>query len=178
MLKTKLLILSFLFSAWVFCQETKLPEIIRDVAEELAANDSDPEAASAYIERLYELAENPVKINSASEDEISRLFFLSDFQVKALADYSRSSGKIISYFELANIPGFDKATAEMMIPFTTLTSKEYLNSDPVSWRNYLITNLTVRSGKDDTTSLGSAWRVLTKYKFTAGSFSGGLTADI
>ena len=177
MIKTGIFILCFLFSVRVFCQETKLPEIIRDVAEELAANDSDPEAASAYIERLYELAENPVKINSASEDEISRLFFLSDFQVKALADYSRSSGKIISYFELANIPGFDKATAEMMIPFTTLTSKEYLNSDPVRWRNYLITNLTVRSGKDDTTSLGSAWRVLTKYKFTAGSFSGGFTIE-
>ena len=54
---------------------------------------TDPEAVSTFIERLHELAENPVKINSSGEDEISRLFFLSDFQVKALADYAHSSGQ-------------------------------------------------------------------------------------
>jgi hypothetical protein len=177
MIKTEILILCFLLSAVAFCQEIKLPEIIKDVAEDIAANDSDPEAAEVFTGRLCELAENPVKINSASEDEISRLFFLSDFQVKALADYSRSSGKITSYYELANIPGFDKTIAEMMIPFITLTSKEYMYSDPVPWRNYIITNLSVRSGKDDTTSLGSALKLLTKYKFTTGRLSGGLTFE-
>jgi hypothetical protein len=158
-------------------QSEKLSEIIISVAEELAADDSDPEAAATYIERLYELAENPVKINSAGENEISRLFFLSDFQAKALADYAHSSGRIISVYELVNIPGFDKETAEMMIPFITLDSKTTVNSDSVHWRNTSITNLSIRSGNDDTTSLGSPWKILTKYKFTAGGFSGGFTAE-
>ncbi len=158
-------------------QSEKLSEIIISVAEELAADDSDPEAAATYIERLYELAENPVKINSAGENEISRLFFLSDFQAKALADYAHSSGRIISVYELINIPGFDKETAEMMIPFITLDSKTTVNSDSVHWRNTSITNLSIRSGNDDTTSLGSTWKILTKYKFTAGGFSGGFTAE-
>ncbi|MCX6321784.1 MAG: helix-hairpin-helix domain-containing protein [Bacteroidia bacterium] len=169
------------FPVWSFSQETnqseKLSEIIISVAEELAADDSDPEAAATYIERLYELAENPVKINSAGENEISRLFFLSDFQAKALADYAHSSGRIISVYELVNIPGFDKETAEMMIPFITLDSKTTVNSDSVHWRNTSITNLSIRSGNDDTTSLGSPWKILTKYKFTAGGFSGGFTAE-
>ncbi|MFA5820022.1 MAG: helix-hairpin-helix domain-containing protein, partial [Bacteroidales bacterium] len=176
------MILFLLFlSFWSFSQETnqseKLSEIIISVAEELAADDSDPEAAVTYIERLYELAENPVKINSAGENEISRLFFLSDFQAKALADYAHSSGRIISVYELINIPGFDKETAEMMIPFITLDSKTTMNLDSVHRRNTSITNLSIRSGNDDTTSLGSPWKILTKYKFTAGGFSGGFTAE-
>ena len=161
----------------VYGQSEKLSEIIIAVAEELAADDSDPEAASTYIERFYELAENPVKLNSSGEDEISKLFFLSDFQVKALADYAHSSGRIISVYELVNIPGFDKETAEMMIPFITLDNKVNMNSDSVRWRNTSMTNLSIKSGNDDTTSLGPPWKMLTKYKFTTGVFSGGFTVE-
>ncbi|MDP3003560.1 MAG: helix-hairpin-helix domain-containing protein [Bacteroidales bacterium] len=177
MLKFLLILFLLFLSFWSFSQETNLSEVVINIAEELAADDSDPEAAVTYIERLYELAENPVKINSAGENEISRLFFLSDFQAKALTDYAHSSGRIISVYELINIPGFDKETAEMMIPFITLDSKTTVNSDSVHWRNTSITNLSIRSGNDDTTSLGSTWKILTKYKFTAGGFSGGFTAE-
>jgi hypothetical protein len=177
MLKPGLIILSLVFSARIFCQETKLSEIIINIAEDMAASESDPEAAAAYIDRLYELAENPVNLNSSGEDELSQLFFLSDFQVKALADYTHSSGSIISFNELAYIPGFDRATAEMMIPFSTIGGKEITITDSVRLRNLFLTNLSVRSGKQDTTSLGSAWRVLTKYKFTAASFTGGFTVE-
>jgi hypothetical protein len=161
----------------VFGQSEKLSEIIIEVAEELAADDSDPEAVSTFIEKLHELAENPVKLNSSGEDEISRLFFLSDFQVKALADYAHSSGRIVSVFELATIPGFDKETVEMMIPFITLEYKLVINSDSVRWRNTLISNFSIKSANFDTSSLGSMWRFLTKYKFSAGGFSGGFTME-
>jgi len=172
-----LIVLFTLLPEIVYGQSEKLSEIIITVAEELAADDSDPEAASNYVERLYELAENQVKINSSGEDEISRLFFLSDFQVKALADYAHSSGRIISTYELANIPGFDKETVEMMMPFITLDNKVNMKSDSVRWRNTLITNLCIKPGNDDAASLGSQWKILTKYKFTAGRITGGFTAE-
>jgi hypothetical protein len=177
MIKFVLIILPFFLSIRVFCQENKLAETIINIAEELATDDSDPEAAANYIERLQELAENPVKLNSSGEEEISRLFFLSDFQVKTLADYPHSSGRIISVYELANIPGFDKETVEMMIPFITLDIRLNMNSDSAVWRNMLITNLTVKSGTEEIQAPGSKWRVLTKYKFTAGGFSGGFTVE-
>jgi hypothetical protein len=160
-----------------YSQKTNISEIIISTAEELAASETDQEAAAAYIDRLYELAENPVRVNSASEEEISRLFFLSDFQLKALADYPRSTGKIVSFNELALIPGFDRPTAEMLIPFITLEDKDIIRDDSIKFRSSLLTNLTVKTGREDTTSLGSAFRVLTKYKFTAGSFSGGFTFE-
>lgn len=166
-----------LFSVCCFGQESKMSEVVVNIAEELAADESDPEIVGTYIEQLYELAENPVKLNSANENEISRLFFLSDFQVKALAEYAHSSGKIISIFEIANIPGFDNETAKMLIPLITLDNGIKMNSDSVIWKNTFLTNISFKPGNDDTISLGPPLKILTKYKFTAGSFSGGFTLE-
>lgn len=172
------LILLFIFHSFLVSgQSEKLSEIISAVAEELAADDSDPEAAANYIEKLYELAENPVQLNSSGENELSRLFFLTDFQVKALADYVHSSGRVNSVYEIMTIPGFDKETAEMIIPFISLESRINLNPDSVRWRNTSITNLCIRSGNTDTASMGSALKILTKYKFNSGAISGGFTME-
>jgi hypothetical protein len=172
-----IILFSICFPIRSFGQETNLSETIVNIAEELAADDTDPEAAANYIERLLELEENPVHLNSADENQISRLFFLSDFQIKSLADYVRSSGRIISVFEIANIPGFDKETAEMMNPLISLSGDFIRISDSSRWRNTLISNFSIRSGKNDTSYLGSMWKILTKYKFTAGGFSGGFTVE-
>ena len=91
-----------------------------EIAGELAENDQNTDLVNMYIDQLGELSENPVKINSADEAEISRLFFLSDFQVKALADHIRTTGNIVSAYEIASIPGFDRHSAEMILPFITL----------------------------------------------------------
>jgi len=176
-LKIIFFLTAFLLSSPAFTQETKISETIVSIAEDLAADESDPEAISLYIDQLRELADNPVKINSSGEEEISRLFFLSDFQVKVLADYIRSSGKIISVFEIANIPGFDKETAKTMIPFISLDIKSVSYSAPLRWRNTLITNISDKPGPKDPSSLGSSVRILTKYMFTSGSFSGGFSAE-
>jgi hypothetical protein len=170
-------LLFILFPIRSFSQEAKLSEVIITIAEEMAVENSDPGNVTLYIEKLQELAENPVKINSSGEEEISRLIFLSDFQIKALADYAHSSGKIISAYEIANIPGFDKETVEMMIPFISLDNRLKINSDSAKWRNTLLTNLSDKPGSDATSSIGSSLKVLTKYKFTSGGFSGGFTIE-
>jgi hypothetical protein len=177
MVKCIFIFVVIFFSVRSFSQEIILSEIIVNIAEELAADDTNPEAAASYIERLQELADDPVNLNSPREGEISRLFFLSDFQVKAIADYASTTGKIISVFEIANIPGFDKETVEMMIPFISLEKKMNIKADSIRWRNTLITNLSFRSVNAENASLGSQWKILTKYRFTAGNFTGGITAE-
>jgi hypothetical protein len=176
---TRYLLISFLISLPILCfgQEINNSDMIKSIAEDLAADDSDQEAVSTFTDRLQELAENPVKVNFSSETELSRLFFLSDFQVKALEEYAHSSGQIVSVYELAAIPGFDKETVEMMIPFITLEYKFISNSDSVRWKNSLISDFSIKSGNNNTSYLGSAWRILTKYKFTSGGFSGGFTME-
>jgi hypothetical protein len=161
----------------IFAQAESLSERITCIAEELAADETDPDEATDYVERLQELVEDPVKINSSDENEISRLFFLSGFQVKALADYPDASGKILSIYEIASIPGFDNEIALMMIPFITLENKSPASSYSTKLRNVSITNLSIKPLINDSSSLGSQWRVLSKYKFTAGTFSGGFTGE-
>jgi hypothetical protein len=177
LIKLGIMLLCFFISSGSFSQELKLSEVIINIAEELSDDDSNPDAASSYIERLQELAENPVKLNSSGENELSRLFFLSDFQVKALADYAHSSGKIVTVFELANIPGFDRETVEMMIPFITLDTNFKTSVDSAHGKSTLLTNLYFKPGNIDTSYLGPPWKILTKYKFTAGGFSAGFTVE-
>ena len=106
-------------------QDEKVSDIIASIAEELADDETDPEAAAIYTEKLYDLIEKPVRINSADESELSRLFFLTDFQVKALADYIHSTGKIFSLYEIANVPGFDRDLVRMIFPFLSLDQEKY-----------------------------------------------------
>lgn len=159
------------------CQEARLSESIISIAEELAADESDPEAVSLYIEKLFEIYENPVRINSAGNEDFSRLFFLSDFQAKVLADYISSTGKIVSLYEIANLPGFDKETAMMMKLFISLDETHGKTAYNSTWRNTLLTNLIWKPDDVDPAWLGSPVKILTKYRFNAGSFSGGLTAE-
>lgn len=174
--KTIFIIILFLLPVSGLPQEVAIPDAISDVAEELAADESDPEAASIFAELLNELADDPVNINSKDESELSRLFFLSTFQVRSLASYTASTGMIVSPYEIANIPGFDRETATMMMPFITLSVKP-TPSGAAFFRSTLLTNFSVRSSDIDTSSPGSPFRHLIKYKFISGTLSGGMTAE-
>jgi hypothetical protein len=177
--KEKLIVfLAFLLLNYAcFSQMENNNEIISNIAEELAVEDNDPEAASLYLEYLSELIDNPVKINLRDENDLSRLFFLSDFQVKSLADYIRRTGNIVSIFEIASIPGFDQHTVEMMSPFISLKENNNNSYDSLSVKSTLITNLILKPGEKDTSYLGSPLKILAKYKVVAGRFSAGFTTE-
>lgn len=160
-----------------FGQDEKVSDIISSIAEELADDETYPEAVAMYAEKLYDLIEKPVRINYADESELSRLFFLTDFQVKALAEYIHSTGKIISLYEIATVPGFNNDLARMISPLISLNTEKTVNSEPVRLRTNLLSSFSSRFPASVTSSPGSPWKSLTRYKFTAGRISGGLTAE-
>ncbi|MGA1977708.1 MAG: hypothetical protein ABSG89_07610 [Bacteroidales bacterium] len=173
------MILAALFMACSHClsQVDRPAEVITETAEDLAEEDSDPGEAEAYAEYLDDLTENPVRINSGSETELSRLFFLSHFQIRALADYITKTGKMVSVYEIPAIPGFDQHIAEMMVPFITLKDTPKTTRDTISVKSTLITNVIIRQAEDDTPYLGSPLKMLSRYRLSAGRFSGGFTAE-
>ena len=166
----------FLLSINIYCQDIKQDDII-NIAEDLAQDESDPEAAAIFIEQLNELSENPVKVNTADETEISRLFFLSGFQIKSIADHVKNTGSILSIYEIASIPGFDRKTAEIMSPFITLENSHHPSSEFSGVSNRLITNLIIKPGQSDRSFTGSSLKILTKYKAVTGPFSAGMTIE-
>jgi hypothetical protein len=176
-MKVLLLILLFAISPAILCQETNISEKISEIAEEIASQGEENGSVDQFSDLLYELSQDPVRINSGDESEISRLFFLTDFQVKILADYVRTTGKILTPFEIANIPGFDRETTETLIPFVTFVQINRSSVDSSKPYQSLLSNFTVKTSIRDTSLLGSQWRILTKYKITYSSFSAGLTTE-
>lgn len=167
----------FITSAITFCQEDDISAIIESIAEELANDEDDPEAAAVFTERLFELSERPVRINSADESEISRLFFLTDFQVKSLAEYVHSTGRIFTKYEIASITGFDRSLAEIITPFISLESPGHSGKDTTYMNGSLISNFSLKSNRGDTTFPGPPWKALCRFSFSAGKISGGITAE-
>ncbi len=55
--------------------------------------------------------------------------------------------------------------------------KRSANSDSIRLRNNLLSNFSVRYPVPEASYPGSPWKLLTRYKFTAGRFSGGITAE-
>ncbi len=177
-MRNSVIIIIFLSAPFLaFSQEINQSERITAIAEELASDEENPGDADLFADLLYELSENPVRINSGDENEISRLFFLTDFQVKVLADYIKTSGRIVSPFEIANIPGFDREITEMLIPFITFDLKFTLFQDSVRSRQILLANFTFKTSMQDSSFIGSPWKSLIKYKLTAAGFSCGFTAE-
>ncbi len=177
-IRQKLIIfIVLIISPICFSQSGNYSETISNIAEDLAEEDNDPEAASLYLEYLNELSENPVKVNSGDENDLSRLFFLSDFQVKSLGDHIRRTGNIVSIYEIASIPGFDQHIAEIIQPFISMKESTSASSDSLSVRSTLITNLIFKPGENDSSFLGSPLKILTKYRISAGSFAAGITIE-
>ena len=164
-------------SVAVPAQEVEVSEVIEAVAEELADDETDEEAVAAYTERLYELTEKPVRVNSSDEAGLSRLFFLTDFQVKSLADYVHSSGRIYSVFEIANIPGFDRQLAERLSLFISIDDKERAPADTARFNQNLLTNFSLRQPATTDSSAGSPLKMVVRYKAGYRKISCGFTSE-
>ena len=160
-----------LLSGPLLCQEES--QAFRESVEEILALSEEADPA-AMLEELEELKVTPVNINSGDEKEISRLFFLSEFQVMVLADHIRKNGSVVTLYELALLPAFDRNTVMLMVP--------YISLDPVApkgGKSYGRTLVTLSassrfSGNDSDTD---GIRSLLKVKHEQGSFSFGITAE-
>ncbi len=158
-------------------QEEERLQRITLIAEELAADETDPGLVSYLMESLYDLSEDKVKINSGDEAEISRLFFLSDFQVRSLASYVVNKGRIESWYEIALVPGFERSSAEMIIPFIELSGPSVKRQQGRSLKNTIQVNTILKPGEPDSSAIGSPLKILARYRFSYGSTGGGFTME-
>lgn len=178
LMKGRIIILTFLLAAdAVYAQEERIPDMIIEIAEQLSEDETDAGVAEDYAVRLYELAEKPVRVNTADESELSRLFFLTDFQVKALADYIRTTGRIYSVYEIAAVPGYSASLAASVAPFITIDEGKQEVKKKIRLRNDILMNFSVKFPPTDTSAPGGSWKMLTKYRFSAGAFSGSVTSE-
>lgn len=145
---------------------------IESAAEIIAL--SDDHEVSYLVEKLSELAERPVIINSGTEDEIARLFFLTEFQIKVIADHVKRNGDILSLYELALLPAFDRSLVMLMEPYITLTPGDAGTRLPTGRSMIMVTAATSLSSPG---SDGKGTRSQLRFRHEGTTLSYGLTAE-
>ncbi len=157
--------------------DKEYPGITTEIMEELVMDMEDSGSSVLMLESLQELIDDPVMINSREEKELSRLFFLTEYQVKSLIHYTSTTGKIVSYYEIAYIPGFDRSTAEMMIPCVTLEMRADNQDQKRKLRTEILTNIVFKPGEADTSKQGSHIKEMTRIRITTNKIETGTTFE-
>ncbi|MFO7575531.1 MAG: hypothetical protein R6W67_10300 [Bacteroidales bacterium] len=161
---------------WCAAQEQRLLPVISKIVNEMA-EETGEENAELLTELLFDLAAEPVLINSGDSSEISRLFFLTPFQVSTLASYIRNTGPVVSLLELASLSGFNRETAELMVPFITLDIPSVATGG-TGTRLYhrAVTTASVRFRDGTAEQLVNPFRNSLRYRMRTGSLTASLTA--
>lgn len=110
-----------------------------DKWKEYVDNLADDAAGSEKLETLYTelsyLSEHPFDLNRVTEEQLSRLPFLSDKQVEQILRYRKRVRSFVSVYELKAIYGMDYATVELLYPFV------YIGEKPVDKRKLSVKNM-------------------------------------
>lgn len=108
-----------LFSIEAFAQNTNdtdddiLDGMIDAIAEQLAEDDMMDECARRAC-RARELSSTPLDINTATEDDLSRLIFLDERKAKAIIGHRRRAGGILTQQELMTVRGLTPMDINML----------------------------------------------------------------
>ncbi len=102
--------------AGTFMVPIGLPQL-DDMIEKTAGALEADEDYSSLTEDFIELAEKPVDLNEAGEDDLNKVPFLSPVQRTRLLEYVAAYGEVLSVYELQSVPGFDSALVRKISPF-------------------------------------------------------------
>ncbi|HDR51743.1 MAG TPA: helix-hairpin-helix domain-containing protein, partial [Mariniphaga anaerophila] len=166
---------------------TQLESIIESILEELGEETD----AALIIEDLEEFAANPLNINIATRDQLSRLHLLDDIQIQKLINYLKEFGPALSVYELNTVDGLTPELLMKMEPFIRFEPvEEKPRSVPEMLKygrhEFLARTLgTVQEPRgykerDDGTKPyeGNRARYYTRYRFQSGeNISAGITAE-
>lgn len=102
--------------------ETSIKNAIETIIEDIVENaDEEVDATEIYDDLIY-LSEFPVNINTAGEQDLSKLWFLTDFQVKSLIYHRNKYGTFYTVYELQTVPGFTVDLIKKILPFIAMDS--------------------------------------------------------
>lgn len=71
-------------------------------------------------EQLSYLRNNPIQLNTATVDELLELPLFNSFTAFNFIEYRQRTGRIVSFYQLADIKGFSPYLIKLIEPFTTL----------------------------------------------------------
>ncbi len=93
----------------------------------------------AVYDALAQLYSSPLDLNTASRDELSATYLLSERQLNSLLEYRTQYGDLLSVYELQAVPELDVQTIRRLLPFVTIISNpRLLSALPTPTDHYLL----------------------------------------
>ena len=131
--------LAWLFWLWLPLSLTaQVPDTLtpglRSQLERLTEDTEKEYDFSEFAEELEELARSPVNLNTRNPEELRRLFFLNEHQIRNILKYTASYGDFQTLYELKVVEGLDSAIIRQMLPFVVV---EPSPRDAVNWKDAL-----------------------------------------
>ena len=123
-------------------QDPMVQQTVEDMLESAGENISDDTNFQEILDDLIRFKLNPLKINSASNDELMRLHLLSSLQIDNLIRFRQKTGTIYSIYEMASIEDFTPDVLQRIEPYLSFEVQNQLVR-----RKKSATDLFVRSSR-------------------------------
>lgn len=110
----------------------------RDYLQQLAEGGASSDQIETLFEELTDIEAHPLNLNDITNEDLSRIPFLSEDQRLSMCDFLEKNRPLYSVYELRNIPLLDAATIQMMLPLFVAgeyTSKKEKSSFGSIFRN-------------------------------------------
>jgi len=180
-----LIFLGMLFIKSYAQQEGITKQTLEDLIENIASSsDIEFDYTSLYEDLNFYLNE-PLNLNIAALEDLEKLQFLNDFQIKSLLNYIKNNGKMLSVYELQLVYGFSMTDIFNILPFITISStpnnKSFKVKNALNYgRNQIFLRgqevLEEQTGYSSITDsallanpnsryLGSSYKIYAKYKY-------------
>lgn len=101
---------------WLHSQKTDYHGVIEVMLEELAASDIEFDYSTVYDD-LESFIASPLNINTASREELQRLYVLNEILVSNLLEYRLVNERFVTVYELQYVEGFTWDIIKKILPF-------------------------------------------------------------
>ena len=144
-----LLFLCFICVQLCFAQVSPIDQALEYLVEFGQTENAEPDLVQ-LAEQLSFLQSNPISLNTATADELMEIPLLNSFLVFNFLEYRRYSGRILSYYQLADVKGFSPQLINILKPFTSLQTR----SEFLGWPQHFNHQLALQYKRIAQTSLG------------------------
>lgn len=114
----------------LFAQEKEYKDIFEQLVEQISSESDQEIDYDILFEDLLYYYRNPLNLNTATIEELEKLRFINDFQIRELQNYIKYSGSMLSIYELKLLYNFSQKDIENILPFVTVNeSKSNYNNN-------------------------------------------------
>ena len=160
--------------------QTSIDEIIQNLIEE----SSDETDNSGLIDKIQEMIDNPIDINSASLTDLMNIPGIDINTANRIIKYRKNSGRIYSIAELNTLKSIDENTLNIIKLFLKVDpTYDYGDQLPqtkllsIQLRNRISSNLQERDGFKNNKFVGNNLKTYSRFKGKYGHIHAGMTLD-